>query len=1022
MKNFVNFLVIFVLTVVSINLISAQTVSIEFNVKDDSGNPLKESLIIIQGITNTNFSQTKITDSNGKAIFNLNKNELFSYIIYKISYEELSGSIFTNQDKVINIVLKKLPPDRWYFYRINNGELDFSFKSLDNDTNYNPNEYIKSSIEVKNIAGKRIQLLNEKSFFRTIDADTEKVLRAWGRFDFGGGKNLTEVILKEGGWIKASLIEEKAEFCGSNIIITYNNLRIELSGSESICLEDSQSYNKIPEWILKNNYKMKLDYFYKIDNIERTISFISQPFFINNTEWKPEIISFPQTEISVEEEWVYQIKLKEYPESYSPVLNLINYALMDYPEGMSIDKDKGIVKWKPTKPGEYNVTVRAYHQYFENNSDKIAFFDQSFSLKVKQEKQNNPPIAYNINITTEENKPVTFNLNATDPENDPLTFIIVSNPSNGSISNFNSSTGEITYTPNPSFFGTDSFSFKANDGKLDSNIAIVTITVNPIPKNKPPVIKSQPVTEVNENSHYSYQVIAEDEDGDSLTYSLEAPSWLSISSTGLISGIAPEVSEDVVFDVILRVSDGKDFSEQKYQLKVVNVNKPPVIKSQPVTEVNENSHYSYQVIAEDEDGDSLTYSLEAPSWLSISSTGLISGIAPEVSEDVVFDVILRVSDGKDFSEQKYQLKVVNVNKPPVIKSQPVTEVNENSHYSYQVIAEDEDGDSLTYSLEAPSWLSISSTGLISGIAPEVSEDVVFDVILRVSDGKDFSEQKYQLKVVNVNKPPVIKSQPVTEVNENSHYSYQVIAEDEDGDSLTYSLEAPSWLSISSTGLISGIAPEVSEDVVFDVILRVSDGKDFSEQKYQLKVVNVNKPPVIKSQPVTEVNENSHYSYQVIAEDEDGDSLTYSLEAPSWLSISSTGLISGIAPEVSEDVVFDVILRVSDGKDFSEQKYQLKVVNVEKKEEKREIEEKRFSFRSVEPDDFEFNIYFNQFSLPEQKSIPISEKSTIKKSFLKEEDEEKIREIAVLFIFLNLNSALVVLFVLIKKGFIFKRAI
>ncbi|GIU68677.1 MAG: hypothetical protein KatS3mg093_430 [Candidatus Parcubacteria bacterium] len=307
------------------------------------------------------------------------------------------------------------------------------------------------------------------------------------------------------------------------------------------------------------------------------------------------------------------------------------------------------------KSGDFEVILQASDNFPSSDNHVL-------KLKVKQEQKNNPPIAYNINITTEENKPVTFNLNATDPENDPLTFIIVSNPSNGSISNFNSSTGEITYTPNPSFFGTDSFSFKANDGKLDSNIAIVTITVNPIPKNKPPVIKSQPVTEVNENSQYSYQVIAEDEDGDSLTYSLEAPSWLSISSTGLISGIAPEVSEDVVFDVILRVSDGKDFSEQKYQLKVVNVNKPPVIKSQPVTEVNENSQYSYQVIAEDEDGDSLTYSLEAPSWLSISSTGLISGIAPEVSEDVVFDVILRVSDGKDFSEQKYQLKVVNVEK------------------------------------------------------------------------------------------------------------------------------------------------------------------------------------------------------------------------------------------------------------------------------------------------------------------------------------------------------------------------
>jgi hypothetical protein len=38
--------------------------------------------------------------------------------------------------------------------------------------------------------------------------------------------------------------------------------------------------------------------------------------------------------------------------------------------------------------------------------------------------------------------------------------------------------GSFTYTPDPGFFGVDSFTYKANDGELDSNIATVTITVN----------------------------------------------------------------------------------------------------------------------------------------------------------------------------------------------------------------------------------------------------------------------------------------------------------------------------------------------------------------------------------------------------------------------------------------------------------------------------------------------------------------------------------------------------------------
>ncbi|MFQ5590125.1 MAG: Ig-like domain-containing protein, partial [Phycisphaerae bacterium] len=42
-----------------------------------------------------------------------------------------------------------------------------------------------------------------------------------------------------------------------------------------------------------------------------------------------------------------------------------------------------------------------------------------------------------------------------------------------------------TYNPNANFNGADSFTFKANDGTVDSNTATVSITVSPV--NDPPV-------------------------------------------------------------------------------------------------------------------------------------------------------------------------------------------------------------------------------------------------------------------------------------------------------------------------------------------------------------------------------------------------------------------------------------------------------------------------------------------------------------------------------------------------------
>jgi len=91
-----------------------------------------------------------------------------------------------------------------------------------------------------------------------------------------------------------------------------------------------------------------------------------------------------------------------------------------------------------------------------------------------------------------------------------------------------------------------------------------------------------------------------------------------------------------------------------------------------------------------------------------------------------------------------------------------------------------------------------------------------------------------------NSPPVITSQPDTLAYVDSLYQYQVIAEDINGDSLTYSLPvAPQWLSINSTlGLVQGTpsAADVGDTVV---VIRVDDGEGgLDMQSYNLHVLNL----------------------------------------------------------------------------------------------------------------------------------------------------------------------------------------
>jgi len=65
--------------------------------------------------------------------------------------------------------------------------------------------------------------------------------------------------------------------------------------------------------------------------------------------------------------------------------------------------------------------------------------------------------------------------NDSDPEAAPLTAQLVGGPSHGTVTL--NSNGSFVYTPLANYVGSDSFTYRANDGTTSSNIATVTITV-----------------------------------------------------------------------------------------------------------------------------------------------------------------------------------------------------------------------------------------------------------------------------------------------------------------------------------------------------------------------------------------------------------------------------------------------------------------------------------------------------------------------------------------------------------------
>jgi len=74
--------------------------------------------------------------------------------------------------------------------------------------------------------------------------------------------------------------------------------------------------------------------------------------------------------------------------------------------------------------------------------------------------------------------------NDSDAESNALTALLAAGPSYGTL--VLNANGGFTYSPATGYEGLDSFSYRANDGLLNSNIATVSLTVNPPPPNTAP--------------------------------------------------------------------------------------------------------------------------------------------------------------------------------------------------------------------------------------------------------------------------------------------------------------------------------------------------------------------------------------------------------------------------------------------------------------------------------------------------------------------------------------------------------
>jgi glucose/arabinose dehydrogenase len=316
-------------------------------------------------------------------------------------------------------------------------------------------------------------------------------------------------------------------------------------------------------------------------------------------------------------------------------------------------------------------------------------------------KNNLLPQALSQSASATEDQSVAITLAASDPDGASLTYSIVSAPAHGTLSGI---APNLTYTPAQDYFGADSFTFKANDGLADSNVATVAISVTGV--NDAPVAVNGSVTTL-EDQPQNITLGASDVDGPSLTYSIvTAPAHGALTGAGPNLTYTPAQNYNGADSFAFKANDGlTDSNLATVSISVTAVNDAPVAANRSVTTL-EDQPQSITLSATDVDGASLTYAIVArPTHGVLNGTGANLTYTPAANYNGPDSFTFRANDGLiDSNLATVSIGVTPVNDAPVAtKDSAVT--RRNTAVAISVLANDSDvdGDALTVaSFTAPS--------------------------------------------------------------------------------------------------------------------------------------------------------------------------------------------------------------------------------------------------------------------------------------------------------------------------------
>jgi hypothetical protein len=531
-----------------------------------------------------------------------------------------------------------------------------------------------------------------------------------------------------------------------------------------------------------------------------------------------------------------------------------------------------------------------------------------------------PPVANDQSVSTNEDAQQSITLVASDADLDPLTYSIVSGPTHGNLSG--GSDANRTYTPNANYSGTDSFTFKAYDGQAYSNVATVSITINPV--NDAPVMTSATINPASPKvtDTLSATGVATDVDTPigniTYTYQWKKNGVVITGQTGQTLASGNFARNDSI-KVVITPSDGSLSGSPMESAAVVIGSTPPVANDQSVS-TNEDAQQSITLVASDADLDPLTYSIvSGPTHGSLSSgSDANRTYTPASNYNGTDSFTFKAYDGQAYSNTATVTITVNpVNDAPVANNQNGVMTNQDTSVGVTLTASDVDNTTLNYIVVTqPQHGSLSGSGANQTYTPAAGYYGSDFFTFKANDTQlDSNVATVNITVNHQNHAPVANGQSVS-TDEDTQQSITLSGSDADsGDPLNYSIVAnPAHGTLTGNAPILTYTPAANYNGADSFTFKVNDGTVDSNNATVIIAVNpVNDAPVATNLSLT-TDQNTAVAAGLSASDADRDQLNYVI-----VSNPLHGNLSGAAPNLIYTPATDYygsdsfIFKANDGK-------------------------------------------------------------------------------------------------------------